>query len=286
MYSKSITRSARTLFVLAIDQSASMAGVIDLGSRRLTKAEMVAEVANDLLAELVERARSGDAIRDYYDVAVVGYSGSGVCSLLGESWSLPITQIDAMSVEQCVVKRECKMPNGGIRILSYQERRWIKPVASGTTPMYEALLTIDELVEQWVSEGVNCESFPPQIFNITDGESTDCDYIDIAQISSKIKSHSTRDGAALLFNVHIASQSSQDAWIFPSQQELTTLSNSSAAALSLYNSASDIPPIFSETIREIKGDDTAGSYRAMSYNASVAQLITILNIGTISVKRA
>ena len=42
---------------------------------RLTKAEAVAGITNDLLFELVERARRSDGIRDYYDIAVIGYSG-------------------------------------------------------------------------------------------------------------------------------------------------------------------------------------------------------------------
>ena len=75
MYTQSITRSHRTAFILAIDQSGSMAEKLLFRGRQTTKAEAVAEVTNRLLFELIERARRRDEVRDYYDIAVLGYSG-------------------------------------------------------------------------------------------------------------------------------------------------------------------------------------------------------------------
>ena len=83
MYTQSITRSHRTAFILAIDQSGSMAEKLLFRGRQTTKAEAVAEVTNRLLFELIERARRSDEVRDYYDIAVIGYSGDDeVYSLL------------------------------------------------------------------------------------------------------------------------------------------------------------------------------------------------------------
>jgi len=75
MYTQSITRNHRTAFILAIDGSGSMAESILFRGRCMTKAEAVATITNDLLFELVERARRSDGVRDYYDIAVIGYSG-------------------------------------------------------------------------------------------------------------------------------------------------------------------------------------------------------------------
>ncbi len=273
--------------MVAIDQSGSMAGEVKIGVRRLPKSEMVAEVTNDLLSELVERARRTDGVRDYYDVVVIGYSGDGVRSLLGGDrlW-MPITELDAACVQESRVDRECIVEGGERRLVNHFCRRWIEPVATGSTPMYEALLLIHEIVEQWSECEENRDSFPPQIFNITDGESTDCDYLDVAQIAARIKSCSTRDGQALLYNIHIASQPTLPSLIFPSLEEVDAWDCCSAAMLSLYNSASDMPQLFEESIMRLKGRKAATRYKAMSYNASVAELITILNIGSISVKRA
>ena len=53
MYTQSITRNHRTAFILAIDCSGSMAESILFRGLRLTKAEAVAGITNDLLFELV-----------------------------------------------------------------------------------------------------------------------------------------------------------------------------------------------------------------------------------------
>ena len=76
-YTQSITRRHRTAFVLAIDQSGSMVEELEFRGRRTSKAAAVAEVANSLLSELLLRATREGEVRDYYDIAVVGYSGEG-----------------------------------------------------------------------------------------------------------------------------------------------------------------------------------------------------------------
>ena len=81
-YTQSITRRHRTAFVLAIDQSGSMVEELEFRGRRTSKAAAVAEVANSLLSDLLLRATREGEVRDYYDIAVVGYSGEGVHSLL------------------------------------------------------------------------------------------------------------------------------------------------------------------------------------------------------------
>ncbi len=257
--------------------------MVNVGSRTLTKAKMVAEIANDLIGELVERARRSDGLRDYYDLAIFGYSGQGVRSLLGsERELLPITEVDAMCSQEQRVDYEYRLESGEVRFFSHYFRPWITPEATGDTPMYEALLTVHDLVDEWCSRAECSESFPPMIFNITDGESTDCDYIDIEQISSRIKALSTRDGNALLFNIHIASDSSCPSLIFPSKCDIDSWTDRSA--LSLYNSASTMPALFANALAEIKGCERVESVKAMSFNASASEVVTILNIGSRSVK--
>ncbi len=286
MYEKSITRSARALFVIAIDQSGSMAGCIDVAGRKTTKADMVVEVANDLIAELVERSRRSDGVRNYYDVAVVGYSGDGVTYELGEEW-VSVPELEAREVEVREIEREYTLEDGAVRFFRHKVRRWIKSKAKGTTPMHEALYTIYELVGRWCCIAQNRHSFPPIIFNITDGVSSDCDYRDIVEISEKIKGLSTLDGGALLVNIHITSLSSKSTLLFPSAEEFEAWSAqcSSASAQALYESASVMPQLFADALCDIKGSGESREFRAMSYNSSMSELISILNIGSISVKR-
>ncbi|MFR9503584.1 MAG: vWA domain-containing protein [Rikenellaceae bacterium] len=286
MYSKSITRSSRALFVVAIDQSTSMAGELEVAGRRVRKADLVAEVVNDLIAELVECSRRADGLRDYYDVAIVGYSGEGVTSLLDvEPW-IPIKELNDRCIDECDVVRQSCLESGELHLFNYRMRRWILPKATGSTPMYEALLRVCDIVSEWVSREECGDSFPPIIFNITDGESTDCDYLDIVEISNKIKSLSTSDGEALLFNIHIASELSCRSLLFPSLSQIAQWGDVPCAALSLYTASSYMPPIFNEAVGEIKRCRVEGEQlKAMSFNASVAEVVTILNIGSISVKR-
>ena len=97
MYARSITRTHRTAFVVAIDGSGSMAEPIRFRGRSATKAEAVAEVADELLFELIERARRDDGVRDYYDIALIGYGGDDrVESLLPDgAETLTVTELAA-----------------------------------------------------------------------------------------------------------------------------------------------------------------------------------------------
>ncbi|MFI3281393.1 MAG: vWA domain-containing protein [Rikenellaceae bacterium] len=284
-YTQSITQRHRTLFVIAIDQSGSMVGELKVGGTVISKAEMVARVANELIAELVERSRRSDGVRNYYDISIIGYSNDRVSSLLApDSWSTPITALDQSCTEEVDVEREYIMADGSMQIFKEHVRRWVMPHASGSTPIYETLLTVRDIVAEWCSKAENRDSFPPIIFNITDGESTDCSYDDIGEIASQIKSISTNDGQTLLFNIHIASNSSSKSLIIPSLEEMAQWNECSRSALSQYNAASILPPIFNEALCQIKGVDAIEEARAMSYNCSATELITILNIGSISVK--
>ena len=83
MYIQSITRTRRTAFIFTIDCSGSMAEKIRFRGRQMTKADAVASITNGMLFELIERARRSDGVRNYYDIAVLGYSGDDeVYSLL------------------------------------------------------------------------------------------------------------------------------------------------------------------------------------------------------------
>ena len=96
---------------------------------------------------------------------------------------------------------------------------WIAPAASGQTPMYEALLYVHDLVEAWCRRPEHRESFPPLVFNITDGEATDCDDEELCAVAEQIKSLRTADGNVLLVNIHIAAGDTPRTVFFPSAEE-------------------------------------------------------------------
>ena len=281
-YTQSITRRHRTAFVLAIDQSGSMVEELEFRGRRTSKAAAVAEVANSLLSELLLRATREGEVRDYYDIAVVGYSGEGVHSLLSaDETFVPVSALRNAVRNTRRVSVERRLPDGQPAFNEVTVSEWIAPAASGQTPMYEALLYVHDLVEAWCRRPEHRESFPPLVFNITDGEATDCDDAELRAVAGQIKSLRTADGNVLLVNIHIAAGDTPRTVFFPSAEEA---SYPNRYAEVLYDCSSPMPEVFNEAIREAKGPGALPPFRGMSFNASAEELITMLNIGSISVK--
>lgn len=279
MYSQSITRNHRTAFIIALDRSGSMCELIETLDGPRTKAEMVCEITNSLLFELIEHARRSDGVHDYYDVAVIGYSGHGVEPLLDQRWFLPISELAAIDVEYRT-RVVCRpTPDGGQGVLRLSLPEWIRPDAAGKTPMYELFCRLHELVKEWCADPRHEASSPPVIFNITDGEASDCTPDGLREITRTIRREGTADGEVLLLNCHLSSQSLQPSILFPRSVEEV---QENRYARLLYDCSSELPPIFEGEIRQLRGDHLSGPFRGMSYNCSIQELISLLNIGTIS----
>jgi len=280
MYTQSITRRHRTAFIIAIDQSGSMNETLTFRGRRTSKAEAVAEVANALLTELLLRATREEGIRDYYDIGVIGYSGDGVRSLLSADRRLvPVTALENSILRSRRRTAERRLPDGEAALTTAECPEWIEPRAEGQTPMYEALLYVRDLADDWCRRLENRESFPPLIFNITDGEASDSDEADLLDVAAQIRAIGTDDGKTLLFNIHIATGEAP-ALLFLTEAE-TDYCNRYARML--FEMSSPMPELFDDAIRELRGASIRPPFRGMCYNASVTELISILNVGSISV---
>lgn len=158
MYSQPITHLHRTAFVLAIDCSGSMRERIVFNGMPMSKAEAVALVTDYTIDELIERARRGGVCRNYYDIAVVGYSGDGVRSMLPAPHEDFAVAVDALSRAMPPLRRmefDQRLPDGSHAIVGFDLHRWIEPAAGGLTPMYEALLTVRDIVDEWCSRAEN-----------------------------------------------------------------------------------------------------------------------------------
>ena len=147
--------------------------------------------------------------------------------------------------------------------------------------MYEALLQIRDLTQAWCTNPAHSESFPPIVFNITDGEASDCDQREQLAICEKIRTIGTTDGKVLLINIHIATTSDSRSLLFPTEEEIPA---DTRYARLLHDCSSPMPEELSEAIRQVRGDLAKPPFRGMSYNTSIAELIAILNIGSISIK--
>lgn len=280
MYTQEITRKHRAAIVLTLDRSASMQQQIRFGRMITTKAEAVTYSANALLTELVDRCRRADGVRDYYDIAVLGYCADRVESLLPTTGFISVKELSQnMPATQSIAFEE-ELADGSQSLIRFRQHRWIESLAEGRTPMYEALYRAKELIQEWCDNPHNSDSFPPIVINITDGEPTDCREADLRDICSLIKRTSTSDGNALLLNIHICSDQSLDSVIFPTHEEIAQACDK---ARLLADCSSIMPQAFETAISPLKSVGSIPPYIAMGYNATVLELLSMINIGSRSI---
>ena len=281
MYEKEITRRHRTAFVIAVDRSQSMCEDIRFGERTTTKAAAVCDVVNNIISELIVRSRRDDGVRDYYDIAVIGYSDGRVYPLLDPPRDfVSVSDLCRLSPRVKSLACELVLPDGSRTVRTSEVKEWIEPCACGDTPMYEAFNYIRDITDEWCRRPQNTDSFPPVIFNITDGEASDCDSEELVHAARQIKTLGTADGCALLINIHISAVHDSEAAIFPTDSEIA---DDRRYMRLLADCSSIMPAQFDPMIRELRHDSATGPFIAMSYNASITELISMLDIGSRSI---
>ena len=287
MYSARITRSNPSAFIFLIDQSGSMQEQVTFNGSVMTKAEAVALVTNMLISETINRSRREEGVRDYFHLALLGYSDNEVYTLVklpaGASF-LSVSQLAGLDVPQRRYTRERLLPSGESILTSTEQKFWVEPRAVSNTPMYAALNQAYDLARKWCSATANRSGYPPIIFNITDGEASDAEEEKLLDVAQRIRSLSTEDGNVLLINIHICPDGSGNTdgaqVIFPSSEE--ELGDARHAGL-LYRLSSPMPESYQENIVRVKGPGAVAPFRGMSYNCSMADLLTMIDIGSISI---
>lgn len=277
MYSQEITRRHRSAIVIVLDCSGSMQEEVCYGHLVMTKAMASARAANALVTELIDRCHRIDGLRNYYDIAVIGYGDDKVESLLGRDGFVMVKELYNQRPPHRVVCHEELLPNGKWAMVEHSYTEWFTPIAKGNTPMYEALLRVRDLVAEWCSQDENRESFPPIVIHITDGEASDCDDRELIDVCQQIKRQSTADGEALLMNIHISANSHLPAMVFPMPDELI---GATRYAQTLAQCSSVMPASFNEAICSIKGMIARPPFLGMGYNASIINLLSMINIGS------
>ena len=282
MYSQEVTRNHRAAIVLAIDQSSSMSGRMERDGWDLSKAETVAMVTGRLIDELILRSKRDDVCRNYYDIALIGYSEDKVYPLIGDELRFyPITLFASQSVARTSFRSTHATMDGTIRSFYEEVSLWVKPRAQGATPMYKMISQVSALVAEWCDNEANKESFPPIVFNITDGEASDADYETLRNAAHRLKQTGTNDGKTLFVNIHISSNTLFPPIIFPTISEIPLATR---YAHLLMDMSSVMPEELTEQVVECRDRYAPAPYLAMSYNASVSELIAMLSIGTRSAR--
>lgn len=271
MYSAEISRANPTCFVFLLDQSGSMQDQIGSGEGQ-RKCDVVADTLNRLLFELGIKCAKEEGVRDYFHVAVIGY-GAGVAPALASPLAgrelVPLSEIAASPAR--LETRSKKVPDGAGGLVDQEVRFpvWVDPVANGGTPMSSALSRAQSIVSTWLIDHPGC--FPPVVLNLTDGESTDGDP---SFAADGVRQLASTDGATLLFNLHVSSDSSA-AISFPDSE--AALVNQYAKAL--FNMSSPLPDGM-RTYAQQQGIPVSEGTRGFVFNADVTSIVQFLDIGT------
>ncbi len=280
MYSQEITRCHRAAIVIAVDQSSSMGGRMTLNGCDISKAEALSMVIGRLIDELILRSHRDNGYRHYYDIALLGYSEDRVYSLFGDDIAFyPITTIANKRVRRVPYMLSYNTLKGNSRIFCEDVSLWVEPHAQGSTPTYKMLNCVTKLVEEWCSKEENRDSFPPLVFNISDGEASDANYDMLLSAAQRLRNTATTDGNTLFVNVHISSNTEYSPIVFPTHIEVP----STRYARLLMEMSSEIPEQFNNYVLHCRTRYAHPPYIAMSYNASLSELVAMLNIGTRSV---
>jgi hypothetical protein len=271
MYSAEISRANPTCFVFLLDQSGSMQDQIGSGEGQ-RKCDVVADALNRLLFELGIKCAKEEGVRDYFHVAVIGYGATVTPALagpLGGRELVPLSEIAASPAR--LETRSKKVPDGAGGLVDQEVRFpvWVDPVANGGTPMSSALSRAQSIVSTWLIDHPGC--FPPVVLNLTDGESTDGDP---SFAADGIRQLASTDGATLLFNLHVSSDSSA-AISFPDSEAALV----NQYAKTLFKLSSSLPDGM-RTYTQQQGIPVSERSRGFVFNADVTSIVQFLDIGT------
>jgi len=271
-YQAEISRSNPSCFLFLIDQSGSMSDSFGGGEPSKRKADGVADAINRLLQNLVIKCARGEGVRDYYHVGVIGY-GSTVGSAFGGSLAgqdlSPISHIANSPARIEERTRKVDDGAGGLVDQTIKFPIWFEPVANGGTPMCEALTQAKRILQVWLEQHPSC--FPPIVINITDGEATDGNPIDIA---NEIKGLASSDGNVLLFNVHLSAHRANPIEFPDNDSGLPD-----EFARLLFGMSSLLPTHIQNAARQ-EGYNVNENSRGFVFNADIVSVIRFLEIGT------
>lgn len=279
-YSAEISRRSPAAFLFLLDQSASMqeafGGAEERGDAAPSKARVLADTVNRLVQDLVLRAAKEDGVRDYFHIGVAGY-GERVGWLVtpAEGFGAPGGLVPVSHLAERPLRLDTRLRrvpdgHGGLAERRTRVPVWFEPTARGGTPMCAALDLATQAVRTW--SDAYPDSFPPVVVNVTDGEATDGDPLRYAR---ELRTYGTRDGEALLFNVHLSSTDEAPVAFPSSVDELPRDANARA----LFDMASALP-FTMRAAAEAEGLRITLDTRGFVYNADPAALVRLLEIGT------
>jgi uncharacterized protein YegL len=269
-YTAEISRANPACILFLLDQSGSMKEPFSLpGEPPIPKAKGVADAINRLIGELIVNCTEEDTVLDRFHLGVITYGGQArlapafpMLRALSEVAANPLRvetrTLDAYDGAGGIIRKEAKLPI------------WFEPLAEGNTPMCSALALGKSLVEPWSAS--HPQSFPPIIFNITDGASTDGDPLPGLR---GLQGCGTQDGPALSINMLLA-DGRGGANVFPSSAEHLP----EGPLRSLVEGASVLPEAMRRRAAKQHEMTIPEGARGVVLNAHLVDVIRLLDIGT------
>ncbi len=278
-YTAQITRNTPTAFIFLVDQSVSMSRLTMFNGKRMTMAEAVSQIVNQQINNLVLRCVKLNEIRNYYDIAVIGYGVDAYSGWKGELEGRYFVTPEELKNKpyRRIVRTEEVRTRKGVSVKEVEKVQWIEPRCDGNwTHLHKAFEIVKDILADWMIDHHEKDCYPPTIMNVTDGEFNDIKREELLQMANELKSFFTNDGNVLLFNVHITDKSVTPI-VFPvSKDEVAN----DIYSKTLYEMSSLLPERYNADIARCLGDSRGGRHVAMGVNADARTLIQLMDIGT------
>ena len=271
--------------IILIDQSSSMSELFfSADGEDYSVAHTAKHITDKCLFEIMRTCVSGNEIRPYVDLAIIGYG----TSIRSATPKIPMEQLPFSVTElqnSYIAKNE--IDDSNIGDFSKPRYEWIEEISNGSTSMLAALEKAKEITKKWIVNHPN--SFPPMILNITDGMATDdlvlldryqrgtlgdISTLDLVTTVKEIQKLTTTDGNVLLCNAHV-SPDEMSQITYPTN----TQNIENPLAELMFEMSSVIPSTLLETGKEMGLPIQSGS-RLFLYNAEVTSLLNFLRFGT------
>ena len=258
-YQRTIDRRHPGCLIFLLDQSGSMAESIG-ADVSVSKAQALADIINDLLRDIIKRcAKTPDGPpRHYYDLGIIRYGESARSGFSGALSDRYLASVEEVNNAKRMEQRD------GI-----EAPAWFSPLAESRTAMCAAFDLAGHVASGWI--GAHQDSFPPIVFNISDGKATDGDP---AEWTARLRALRTLDGELLLFNINLSSGARQPI-IFPSSaRDLPD-----DYARQMFELSSPLPDFMRSYAKKREMPADVGA-RGFVCNADISAVIGALTVGT------
>lgn len=197
----------RRAVVIMVDLSEQMGEPILYEGQMRRQGEVAIEWVKDLLAELYLHSHSSDSSVARCDVALFGYSGAGVTSLLSAEGEPFITAegLASRSHKRTWLRIGALSPLDSPDDYEHIKRKICAVEFSGSRPMLTAYRVVLTELKTWIkyTEAEGDITTSPQLININCGEATDSDRATIESITQQICSEcrGSDEQAAVVQNI-------------------------------------------------------------------------------------